>query len=66
MLIKTIEINKKCEAPNCNRYQSVLVYSFDKKEVLAVCYGCLERILDESAPEYISTCPNCRCHRGVG
>lgn len=50
-----------CEAENCTRMTTDIVYSRRRGEVLLCCDTCAQIVVDEECPEYHETCTNCGC-----
>ena len=50
-----------CEYKDCNKEAEMMVYSRRQDKVMNTCWEHAQRVVDEGAPEYHETCPNCGC-----
>lgn len=53
--------NKQCEYSDCTEIADSLVYDRAANTVKDVCDRHAYVILDDTCPEYITSCPNCGC-----
>lgn len=61
MKVRKVEEGDKCEYEDCEKKATEIVYSRDECKVMLACGICKEIIEDEDSPEYLDTCPNCKC-----
>lgn len=61
MTVRNINESDVCEVEGCDVKSRCLVYSRHLSKVIICCNTHTNEVSDETFPEYIDTCDNCKC-----